>query len=49
MAWKDAITLLIPGTGVLPAISRDENLTFVEKLAILRDGLLVIALGILIH
>lgn len=47
MTKWELITLLVPGTGVVPAISGQE-LLLVEKLAVLRDALLVVALGILL-
>ena len=48
--WKDVVTLLVPGTGIFPALAfSDENPSLVEKIAMIRDGLLVIALGALTY
>ncbi len=49
MAWKDVISLLVPGTGIYPALSRREDLSLVEKLAILKDCFLLIAIGFLTY
>ncbi len=54
MTKWELITLLVPGTGVVPAIAAatapetPNQLLLVEKIAILRDALLVIGLGILL-